>query len=179
MTSNHGGEISGQKSWCLTTHYPSSCMRTGEARGVSGEGGEGGRLQDQPQAQTEFSILAGSLSSNPVHNLIERPVSPYRLIVLSLGLNGPSSHPATLKADSKILKRPWNSQCKHVPGRKPPTAGPTNSTVEPGTQQPPPSNEVSETRCLLRQICEEGTGISEPLWGRVGWDGEDALWPGK
>lgn len=43
--------------------------------------------------------------SNPVHNLIERPVPPYRLIlVLSLGLNRPSSHTATLKAESKILK---------------------------------------------------------------------------
>lgn len=35
MTSSHGGEISGQKSWCLTTHYPPSCKRIGEARRVS------------------------------------------------------------------------------------------------------------------------------------------------
>lgn len=33
------------------------------------------------------------------------------------------------------------------------------------------SNEVSGTRCLLRQLLEEGTGISEPLWGGVGWGG--------
>lgn len=33
------------------------------------------------------------------------------------------------------------------------------------------SNEVLGTRCLLRQFCKEATGISEPLWGRVGWRG--------
>lgn len=69
MTSNHGGEISGQKASVLRLITPPACMGIGEARGVFRG------LRDLPWAQAEFPILARFQSSNPLSNLMRSLVS--------------------------------------------------------------------------------------------------------